>query len=375
MIFDQWRRTRLANLIAARAAYSAATSISPNRASMLANKLSLKHLRRVDAFTKKYPDYFPELPEKIVVVYSAQRDDYLDHLELLARKVREMERLYGKLDNDSDIPFYVDEIIGHVLTFLQRRSIPELTDQQKSALVAVYFLITKYWTPDSYPDEFPKRLHPGGRLTPGKWLTEYTLSHPEDTDAIYHEHLQRVDRRKFLARIFSDAGNPLTPDAIPEVMCDYTGDIIQKMHAVALQNHNDAFVLLSLARDGITAVQMNEVLHFTSLTPDIFFSRVARATTTLRSYDAFKDRPDLTLVDAKAHEQCMALIRVSGLTARIAPEFLSSDGTIRDIRLVNLLLEYPDRGTELAYLIRERGTADFDLLMSITSNVLGEGLL
>jgi hypothetical protein len=373
MIFDKWQRSRITNRMVSRFTYS--SWVSPDRVSSLADKLSIKHLRRVDAFTKKYPNYCPELPEKIEVIHASQRDDYLDHLELLTRKVREMERRCGKLDNDSDIPFYVDEIIGQVLTFLQQRSIPELTDQQKGALVAVYFLLTKHWTPDSYPDEFPKRLHPGSRLTSGRWLTEYTLAHPENPDAVYRAYLERSDRRKFLARIFSTAGNTIAPDALPEIMCDYTGDIIQKMHEIALGDYNGFIVLRNLANDGITEIQMKETIVLPQKAGSIPFTRTARAAAALRNYEAFKSHPDLTHAGPEMMQKCMAMIKVGSTAAEYASAFMSPEDTIADVRLVNLLLEHPERADDLAGLIKERGTADFDFLTDITSNVLGEGAL
>lgn len=383
MSLSQWQRTRLAHRIATRSGNSVGASIRPDRASILAEKLSIKHLRRVNSITKKYPDYYPELPDKILNVSPDRRDAYLDHLELLISKVREMENFDGKLDHVSDIPFTVDEIIGYVLTFLEDNSSPAMNDQQKGALVSVYFLLTKNWTPKyPYPSDFPtwKDHQP---QTSGKWLTELTLAHPEDPDYLYHRYIGRIDYRNHIAEIFSIGYNPIAPDKLPEIFFEYSTELIDAIRGISTVDMDDYDALREVAAAGASEMQMKEIMRFPAqinsfdnyLKMNISYPEGIRFAATLRKYEAFQQYPDLALIEPPQMQQCMAVLNVSIMCAKYASEFLRPDKTIGDTRLVNLLLEHPERAEDLLPIIKERRTASFDSLTSITNDVLGDGTL
>jgi hypothetical protein len=339
----------------------------------------------VDSFTKKNPDCYPQLSKAILDVAPSDRDGYLDDLGLLSGKVRELELLHGRLNENPTAPLPLNEIVSRVLTLLQQRPTLTMTDQQKTALIAVYFLITKYWGTDSYPkdstspDKFPElALSSGGPLTPDIWLTEFILAHPDEPEAVYERYKHRRSYRKHIDSMFHHLGDQGQFYSLPEQFCDYPEDMIRELRAISTVDIEDYNALRDLAIEGISAIQMKEALHFPGESRsfvDSPYSDNVKMGATLRKYEAFQQYPDLTLRGTPQHEQCVAILKVALECAGYASEFLSPENTIADARLVNLLLSHPEQADDLVVTIRERRSADFDLITGVNSNVLGEGLL
>jgi hypothetical protein len=274
----------------------------------------------------------------------------------------------GAIDSLAEIAFRIQQEI--------KCTSRNLNTAQEEGLVAAMFLLRQ-----SGGDEFLPALSPEDAST-HRWLTARILDSPDDVEnhlAAFHDRMSRL-REVFLALTVTNAS---MQDY--DALCDYPDELIDRLAEFMFSDFNRwedfcRYVLTDNERNNQQAV--SEVLCFMEPFEDFNMRYLSWAIPTiLRAYTCLPPMEDYSKAPKALREQCEALLLVSitmGNTSFLGEpqaSLLNNDKTIRDQRLVGLLMTHPERARTIARAIREREVADFESLNQISSGVLWNGAL
>jgi hypothetical protein len=255
----------------------------------------------------------------------------------------------------------------------------DLTADQEEGLVAAMFLLRQ-----SGGDEFRPTLSPENTST-HRWLTAKILDSPDEVEGHIAAFRDRLNR---LREIFLELTVTNSRMQDYDALCDYPDELIDRLSALMMNDFrlwNDLcrYVLTVSKRNSQQTV--NEILCFMApfveeFNLDYLSGVIPRL---LRAYKCLPPMEDYSAAPEALREQCEALLLISitrgGTKFHGEPEpqtlFLNNDNTIRDQRLVDLLMAHPERARLIAKTIKERKIADFESLDQVSNSVLGTGAL
>lgn len=313
---------------------------------------------------------------------------YLITLKSLAATIDQVKTKYGDPSKEHyqramNSGAEIAEIIQDSLTSSQDADqAPLLTAAQEEGLVAVLFLLRQSGEDESSAIRFTPNFNPKDTSI-HRWTTAKILRSPEDVEGNIAAFRTRVERTAEvgLKSGMEDIHGMYEYDAL----CDYPDETIDRLAPI----RNDDYrlwggLLRYVVREGHGYQTMNEMLCFMwpLLSRFNIWYLVATIPATLRAYKSLPPMDDYSKTADAVRDQYAALLNVTitisgeflGETAK-SEAFINEDGTIRDQRLIDLLMQHPERGEQIASLIEERQTADFDMISEVASSVIGEGNL
>lgn len=333
-------------------------------------------------------DKFKEVSERISELIGNYCDQghapaYLFRLKTLAAAIDRVKIKYGDsskagyrtaMDSGAETALAIQT----ALKYPSRRDSKEvfITPAQEEGLVAVMFLLRQSGGDGFYPS------FDSEDTSVDRWLTERTLASPEDVEGNVAAFRSRRDRWREIEAKVSTGGFRMRDDN--DVLCDYPDELLDRLAQIAeddfrLWEELERYVIT--VHGGNSHHTMNEVLHFMGPYRTQFNIRYLAGTipSVLRAYKCLPPMDDYSSAPG-VRDQCEALLRISitssmKLRGGDQSRFLNDDRTIKDQRLIDLLMVHPERAEEIANVIEERQTADFDLINDITSSVMGEGML
>lgn len=130
---------------------------------------------------------------------------------------------------------------------------------------------------------------------------------------------------------------------------------------------NDVAILI---KDGYSESSINEVLKYREVAGIFSFYQSMRLVLTLdaNNYPGLPECDDYSKADDTVQSQCNALLKVTGAIcnhlgeSQVALRSLNNVPVIADSRLITLVLERHEDADVITSLIRDRKTADFDVI-------------
>lgn len=161
---------------------------------------------------------------------------------------------------------------------------------------------------------------------------------------------------------------------------EYSTEFLKKVDRLLLVSDtandvaaNDAALLI---KDGYSEGSINEVLKYREVAGIPGFYQSMRLVQTLdaKNYPGLPESDDYSKADDAVQSQCNALLKVTGAIwnhvgeSRGALKNLNNVPVIADSRLVTLVLEHHEDADVITSLIRDRKTADFDVIDGVLNS-------
>lgn len=308
---------------------------------------------------------------------------YLVRLRTLAAAIDRVKIKYGDpsqdgyqtaMDSGAEIALTIQTALKY--TSHNAKSEFQITAAQEECLVAVMFLLRQSGDDDFYPSFVTDAT------TVDRWLTARILAAPDDAErnaAAFRDRMSRL--REIELKLTVKNSEMKDYDAL----CDYPDELIDRLSELMFSNFHvwDDFcryVLTDNKRNNQQTV--NEMLCFmgpfvAELNMRYLSGTIPRL---LRGYECLPHMDDYSKSPEGLREQCEALLLVSiaidtTLHGEAKTPFTKDDQTLRDQRLVDLLMARPELADTIARAVEEREIADFESLDQVSSGVLGNGAL
>jgi len=313
---------------------------------------------------------------------------YLVRLKTLAASIDRAKVKYGDpsvdgyklaMDSGAEIAVTIQEALSN--SSRNTKSEFPLTAAQEEGLSAVMFLLRQTTKNESTPVLFSPTFSPEDTSI-DRWMTARVLSAPDDVEGNLAAFRDRVNRSREIGAKLVESHHDMRGY---DVLCDYPDELIDQL---AQMQRDDYRLWDGLRRYVITVSSMNsqhtvnELLYFMKPYVDQLNVRYLAGTipSVLRVYECLPPMDDYSKASEPLRAQCAALLRVgiaisTTFYGDARKPFLNNDRTIRDQRLIDLLLSHPERSEEIAAAIEERNIADFDSLVQFSSGALGNGTL
>jgi hypothetical protein len=348
----------------------------------------------IDLWDKDEVDFSSENMEKLENItdmimfmsgdyYKESRSsEYLDGLRSIAAAFERVKAKYG--DPSKDGYHVAVDSLAEIACHIQRNlmgtsgngeSESPLSAAQEEGLVAAMFLLRQ-----SGGDEFYPSLSVGDTST-HRWLTKKILASPDEVESHLAAFSDRLNR---LREVFLKLTVKNSQMEDYDALCDYPDELIDLM-AEFMFNQFHAwedfcrYVLTDNERNSQQAV--SEVLLFMKPFGDLNMRYLSGTIPRLlRAYECLPPMDDYSKATGVLREQCEALLLVSIIIGtefhgEAKTSFINDDQTIRDQRLVDLLMARPELADTIARAVEERKIADFESLDQVSSGVLGNGAL
>lgn len=373
------RRITKAALAASNGKHRHLTETLLNQTKTLPDDLIL----RIDTYQRKHNAHYPELLIRLPWdwPYWEPSSEQIGFAEMMAKRMDWVERTTPlvtaalKEHGDSNQPYShaaiagIPDLIDSVYEFSEKYREPLDDPQAQGLFAALFFLLQS--TGKTIPlkkNSFQLQFYADG------WVTQQLLERPTEVRSILAEQKARAARTMDISRVLNWGSD------IPDYVADYSDDIVSVLSD--LQKNDPQTYKTAKEKVGHTPTsepELREFLYFASRIRINSYLVIQRFIDGLRYYDAIPYYEDYSSAPHEVLRQCEALVTVAaGISAHPVENgvsILTERNTISDSRLVQLLLDDPERADRIVQTLKERKTADFEVLSVSGEGVMGNGEL
>ena len=319
---------------------------------------------RISSYLRSHPWANADLKKHLLPAWSRHKPGTPEHLQVLHERLSWFEvstpilealikEGCGPAQDDGISDYRKLGIIDSTYDGLLAEQRSSLTPEQHRTVLKVAFLLTGH---------FPK----------DKWFFQQLMDRPTELDSIVAEW--KSQRRRYQWIVEEMLGG------VHDYAVHYSDDLIHRLADVKRTNDYVFRDIVGLIDDEATEAEVSDKLYFLQQTG--FALEVAeKAINGLHYYAELPRYAAYSQATEEVRYQCVALVKVAIALNHVAthPSPTSYKGTwkqvITDKRLINLLLEHPERADMIAAAIYERKTSDFTLINTAASSVISNGVL
>ena len=319
---------------------------------------------RISSYLRQHPWASTDLKKHLLPASICHKPGTPEHLQVLKERILWFETStpilealiqegYGPAQSDGISDYRKLGMIDSTYDGLRAEQRASLTNEQHRTVLKVTLLL---------PGHFPS----------DQWFFQQIMDRPTELDLIVAEWKRQRHRYQWIVEEMLGG--------VHDYAVHYSDELI---HRLADARHTHPYLFRDIA--GLidveaTEAEVSDKLYFLQQTGlDLVDADEAinglHYYTELPRYTAYSEAPE------EVRYQCIALIKTAVALTHVNthPDPPSSKGTwkqvIADKRIIDLLLEHPERADMIATAIYERKTNDFTMIQTATSSVISHGVL